>query len=249
MIESEPAFWAAAVVAAFLVGISKGGWPAVGMLAVPIMSLVMNPLIAAGLLLPVYIVSDVFGVWAYRREFDRKLLAILIPAGLVGTVVGWTTATIVSDRVVTGLVGAIGLAFALNNLLRDSSKMAPRQMRVGPGLFWGMLAGFTSFISHAGAPPFQVYVMPLKLTKQVFAGTTTIFFAIVNASKLLPYWQLGQLNMGSIKTALFLLVPAILAVFVGRRLVEVVSTKVFYAIVTWALLVVSLRLLWVAGFG
>ena len=242
-------FWAAAVLAAVLVGLSKGGWPVVGMLAVPIMSLVMNPLVAAGLLLPVYIVSDIFGVWAYRREFHRKLLMLLVPAGLLGTLIGWATASIVSERAVTGVVGAIGLAFALNRLLRNGDGAEPRPIRVGPGIFWGTLTGFTSFISHAGAPPYQVFVLPLKLSKQVFAGTTTILFAIINASKLVPYWQLGQLNVGSVKAAALLLGPAVLGVFAGHRLVKVVPTKTFYAIVTWALLLVSVRLLWVAALG
>jgi hypothetical protein len=85
-------FWVAAVVAASLVGMSKGGVPVVGMLGVPVMALVMNPVLAAGLLLPVYVVSDMFGLYAYRHAFDRRVLAIMLPGAMVGITVGWATA-------------------------------------------------------------------------------------------------------------------------------------------------------------
>lgn len=249
MPQTDPAFWLVATIATGFVGLSKGGWPAIGMLSVPLMSLVMNPLLAAGLLLPVYIVSDAFGVWAYRHAFDRRVLVLMVPAALAGTLLGWGTASLVSDRIVTGLVGLIGAAFALNRLLRNTDHIPARPMRAAPGYFWGLLSGFTSFLIHAGSPPYQIYVLPLKLSKQVFAGTTTIFFAIVNASKLIPYWHLGQLNPGSMQIAALLLLPAVVAVFAGRRLVDLVPTRAFYTIVTWALLVVSVKLIWDAALG
>ena len=113
-----------------------------------------------------------------------------------------------------------------------------------PGLFWGAAAGFTSFVSHAGAPPYQVYTMPLRLRKEVFAGTSTILFAYVNAAKLIPYWALGQINITNLKLTLVLCVPASLAVFAGVRLVRVLPEKLFFQLVTWALLILSAKLVW-----
>ncbi|MGL5010653.1 MAG: sulfite exporter TauE/SafE family protein, partial [Paracoccaceae bacterium] len=180
-------FWVAAVAAAMLVGMGKGGLPVVGMLGVPVLSLVISPVAAAGLLLPVYIVSDAFGLYAYRAAFDRRVVAILAVGATVGVGIGWATASVVPERVVTGLVGLIGAVFALNLLIRPALPAA-REAKVAPGLFWGTLTGFTSFVSHAGAPPFQVYVQPLGLAKAVYAGTTTVLFAYVNAIKLVPYF-------------------------------------------------------------
>lgn len=241
-------FWVAALVAAVLVGAAKGGLPVTGMLSVPILSLVMPPVMAAGLLLPVYVVSDIFGVWAYRHAFDRRNLAILIPGAVAGIALGWATATLVPERAVTGIVGLIGAVFALNLLLRRSVPPL-RGAAVAPGLFWGALSGFTSFVSHAGAPPFQVYVLPQRLEKTVFAGTTTIFFAVVNAVKLVPYWALGQLSPDNLRMAAVLMLPASVAVFAGLKLVKVLPERLFFALVTWALLLVSLRLLWQAAVG
>lgn len=241
---AEVWFWVAAVVAASLVGMGKGGVPIVGMLAVPVMALVMNPVAAAGMLLPVYVVSDMFGLYAYRDAFDRRVLAIILPGAIAGIGVGWATASVVPEAAVTLLVGAIGLAFALNLILRKPAVTDPKRGEVGPGLFWGAVTGFTSFVSHAGAPPYQVYTLPLGMTKAVFAGTSTIAFAVINAVKLVPYYALGQLNPGNLKLAAVLAVPATIAVFVGVGLVKWMPERLFFRLVTWALLLISLKLIW-----
>ncbi len=239
------AFWAAAVAAAVLVGLGKGGLPVVGMLGVPVLALVINPVVAAGLLLPVYVVSDMFGLYAYRHEFDRRVLAIVAPGAVAGIAFGWATARVVPEAAVTALVGVIGTVFALNILIRRGGGGGEaRRAEVAPGLFWGAVTGFTSFVSHSGAPPWQVYTLPLGLTKTVFAGTSTIAFAIINAVKLVPYWQLGQLSAGNLKVAAVLFLPAALAVFVGVRLVRALPERLFFQAVTWALLALSLKLMW-----
>lgn len=237
-------FWLAAGVAATLVGMSKGGVPMVAMLAVPVMALVMSPVMAAGLLLPVYVVSDMFGLYAYRHAFDRRVLAIVIPGATVGIALGWATASLVPEAAVTLVVGIIGFAFALNLILRRPAVAEPKRAEVAPGLFWSAIAGFTSFVSHAGAPPYQVYTLPLGMTKAVFAGTTTIAFAAINLVKLVPYYALGQLNVGNLKMAAVLSVPAALAVFAGLRVVKVLPERLFFRLVTWALLLISMKLIW-----
>lgn len=238
-----PAFWMAAVVAAALVGASKGGLPVVGMLGVPVLALTISPVAAAGHLLPVFVLSDMFGLYVYRRHFDRRVLSILIPATTLGVGLGWATASLVSERLVGGLVGVIGASFAAYVLLRPNVTTARRAGRMA-GTFWGTVSGFTSFVSHAGAPPYQVYVLPLGLEKTVFAGTTTILFAYVNAIKLIPYWALGQLSLDNLRVAAVLTVPAVLAVFAGTRLVRVLPSALFFRLVAWALLLVSVKLLW-----
>ena len=98
-------FWTVAVIAAFLTGVSKGGLPLVGALVVPVMSLAISPVAAAGLMLPVYVVSDWFGLYAYRHAFDRRVLAILMAGVTIGVGLGWATAKITPEWAVTALVG------------------------------------------------------------------------------------------------------------------------------------------------
>jgi len=229
--------------AALLVGLSKGGLPAIGMLAVPLLSLVMSPVQAAVMLLPIYVISDLMGIYLYRRDFSAPNLRILLPAGVFGVFVGWLTASMVSDRAITFLIGAIGVAFCLNAWLRKGVHARPEPVHAGKGWFWGTLAGFTSFISHAGAPPYQVYMLPQKLPKAEFAGTSTILFAVINAAKILPYQNLRPYSMDTLHSAAvlipFALVGAVSGAYLTRRIAEVW----FYRIVQGSLFVVSLKLI------
>lgn len=244
-----PGFWMAAVAAAVCVGAGKGGIPIVGMLSVPILALTISPVTAAGLLLPVYVVSDMFGLWAYRRDFDGRVLAIILPGAMAGVAAGWAAASMVPENWVRVLVGLIGVIFALNLILRGNPDGPPRRAALGPGLFWGAVTGFTSFVSHSGGPPYQVYTLPLKMTKTVFAGTSTIAFAVINAVKLIPYWHLGQLSAANMKVALMLMPIAAGAVFAGVWLVKILPDKLFFRLVIWALLILSLQLVWTGWRG
>ncbi len=242
-------FYAVALIAAMLVGASKGGLPVVGMLGVPVLALATSPVHAAGLLLPIFVVTDMFGLWAYRREFDRRNLMILIPAATAGVAIGWATASIVSEWLVTLIVGIIGLAFSLNYWLRGRHAVSPHPADIPRGAFWGTISGFTSFVSHAGAPPYQMYVLPQRLDKMIYAGTTTILFAVVNAVKLVPYWALGQLSLTNLKTVAALFPFAIAATFAGVRLTRIVPQDLFYRLVIGALFLVSLKLIYDAALG
>lgn len=240
------AFWVAAVIASITVGLSKGGLPVVAMMSVPILSLVMPPLQAAGLMLPIYIVSDWFGVWAYRRAFDMQVLKIMFPATAIGVALGWATANVISEHMVGGVIGVLGSSFAASRLLGWGAKSGAQEPKVMPGLFWGAAAGFTSFVSHAGGPPYQIYTLPLRMPKAVFAGTSTLLFTWVNLIKLPAYLSIGLVSFDSFHIAVWLFLPATLAVFAGVRLVRILPEKLFYTLVLWALLILSLRMLWVA---
>ena len=236
-------FWVVAVIAAILTGIGKGGIPMVGALVVPVLSLVISPVTAAGLMLPVYVVSDWFGLYAYRKEFDRRVLGIAVFGMTIGVGIGWGIARFIPENWVTVLVGAISVAFSLNQLLRKPVVAAPQSAKLAPGLFWCMIAGFTSFVSHTGGPPYQVWTLPMGMKKAVFAGTSTIAFTIINAEKLLPYYLLDQINEGSLKTAAILMPVAAAAVFFGVWAVRRLPEKRFFQIVTWSLLLIGADLI------
>jgi uncharacterized membrane protein YfcA len=237
-------FWVVAVFAAMLTGIGKGGVPIVGALTVPVLSLVMSPVAAAGLMLPVYVISDWFGLYAYRKEFDKRVLVIACVSMTLGVGIGWATAEMIPESWVTVLVGVISVAFALNQILRRAVVVAPKRAGIAQGFFWCTIAGFTSFVSHTGGPPYQVWTLPLGLKKTVYAGTATIAFTYVNAIKLVPYYFLGQINLASLKTALVLMPFAAVAVFAGVWAVRRLPEKLFFQIVTWALLLIGLQLIW-----
>ncbi len=170
------------------------------------------------------------------------MVVILAAGATLGVALGWATAAMVPERLVTLGVGVIGLVFGLRLVFGRAATEA-RQADAGRGMFWGGVTGFTSFVAHAGAPPFQVYVLPLNLGKAVFAGTNTVFFAYLNLIKLVPYWALGQFNAANLKAAALLSVPAAVAVLAGVWLVRVLPERLFFRLVSVALLAISVKLI------
>jgi uncharacterized protein len=230
-------------IAALLVGLSKGGLPAIGMLAVPVLALVMSPIKAAALLLPVYVASDVVGVYLYRKKFSAPNLKILIPAGIVGVLIGWSTASVLSDRAIGVLIGLLGVGFCLKTWFVRTTAVKPATPNIGKGVFWGTLSGFTSFVSHAGGPPFQIYVLPQRLAKLEFAGTSTILFAVINAAKIIPYANLRPYAMADLRTAAAILPVALFGTVLGAYLTKRIGDAWFFRLVQIALFIVSLKLI------
>ncbi|MGH6797277.1 MAG: sulfite exporter TauE/SafE family protein [Roseiarcus sp.] len=228
----EVQFYLVAVPAVILFGLSKGGFSGLGSLGVPMLSLVASPVRAAAIVLPILIVQDWVSVWAFRRDFSPRNLIILIPSAMIGVTVGWLLAARVSDDAVRLAIGVISIAFVAYMLIRDRLGSAPvEKPGVPSGVLWGSLAGFTSFVSHSGAPPFQVYVMPQYLKPRVFAGTATLFFAAVNLLKLPPYFLLGQFSRDNLIVSAGLFPVALLSTFAGVWLVRRVSPDRFYAVI------------------
>jgi uncharacterized membrane protein YfcA len=232
------------LLASLFVGLSKGGLPGVGMLSVPLLALMISPVAAAVLLLPIFILSDIVGIWLYRREYSAENLKILIPAGLTGVILGWSTASMISDQMVSLLIGLLGIGFCLYRWFGHSVSALPTPSTPVKGWFWGTLSGFTSFVSHAGAPPYQIYVLPQQLPKMIFAGTATILFAVVNLAKLIPYASLHPYSKETLQLSLLLVPLAAVGTIFGRWLIQHLSEKWFYKLVQIALFIISLRLVY-----
>jgi uncharacterized protein len=231
------------VIAAFFIGLGKGGLGSMGTFSVPIMALSMSPIRAAAILLPVLVFSDLVSLWLYRADFSARNLKILIPAAAAGTAIGWLTAKSVSDTSVGMLVGIIGVGYCVNIWRIRHRSLAPRVADVPRGAFWGIIMGFASFVSHAGAPPFQVYVLPQRLPKLTYAGTAAIAFAATNSMKLLPYYALGQFSAPNLRLSANLAVPALVGTLVGRQAVKVVPERIYYGFLQLALLALSIDLI------
>ena len=237
-------FWVFAGLAAFIVGASKGGVPGVGILAVPVLAQVISPVVAAGLLLPLLVLSDMYGLWLYRKSYDVWNIKIMVFASTIGIAIGWATARYNSDDLVKLLVGLIGIWYSIDLYLKSKRSNEPKPADVPRGLFWGTLAGFTSFVAHAGGTPFQMYVLPQRLDKMTYAGTATITFAIVNALKLPPYWFLGQINLVSLEKCLYLAPVALFGAWAGFKLTKILPENTFFKAVEIALFLVSIKLIW-----
>lgn len=240
---TDPLFYAFAVPAVVILGLSKGGFAGVGTAATPLLALYLPALEAAALLLPVLIIQDIISVYVYRRQWDASNLKSLLPGAVLGMGLGWLIAAYTSDNAIRLTVGVIGLAFVLHVWLKRAS-LAPTRMGRAGGVFWGAVSGFTSFMSQAGGPPFSIYVLPQRLPKLVLVGTTTIFFAVVNALKIVPYFMLGTFTPANLTTSIALLPLAVVANLGGIWLVRVTPEGLFYKIAYVLLFFISLVLLW-----
>lgn len=240
-----PAFYVVAVAAILVTGIAKGGFgQGSGGIAVPLMAMFITPQEAAGIMLPILCAMDLFSVHAYRRAWSREHVKILLPGALVGITLGGLAFGLLPVSAIRLLLGLIAVTFALNQWLRFTERIAARvaATRGKPGhvagAFWGMVSGFTSTLAHAGGPPYAIYMLAQKVDKTLFVGTSAVFFMIVNYVKLVPYYFVGQLNVGNLTAALIFAPLAPLGVWLGVWLHRRISQRAFLNS-SYALLLVS----------
>ncbi|WP_084506704.1 sulfite exporter TauE/SafE family protein [Geminicoccus roseus] len=239
-------YWALVMTGVTISALSKGGFGGgLGMVSVPLMSLVMAPAHAAAIMLPLLVLMDAIGVWAYRHHWSGRAVLALLPGALVGIVLGTLAFGWLSDDTVRIILGAISVLFALDWFLRPAARTGTgRKPGTVSGAILGTAAGFTSTIAHAGGPPANLYLVPLKLNKTVFVGTMTILFAGINLAKLPPYFAIGLFDATIVETILWMLPVAALAMVGGVWLHHRVSDRWFYPLCVGFVLLTGLKLLW-----
>ncbi|MFD1328171.1 sulfite exporter TauE/SafE family protein [Mycoplana ramosa] len=244
----DPSIYLVAVPAVILVGLAKGGMgEALALMGVPILAMAVPPVQAAAVFLPLLVISDIVSLWMWRRHNDRRTLQFLLPGGIVGIALGWATSAYVPRDALRLIIGAITIFFALRYFygqwrLRHGIVIPPKSQRVGPAAFFGMLAGYGSFVAHAGGAPFQVYALPLKLPPRDYTGAIVRYFAILNAVKLIPYFALGQLDKTNLTISATLAPLAMVATAAGGYLVKRMKTEVFYPFMYTMALMAGLKL-------
>lgn len=243
---SDPWFYAAAIPALLIAGVSKGGFGGgLGAMATPMLALAIDPRTAAAVLLPVLCLMDLMGMWAYWGKWHRINMRILILASFVGIAAGALTFRYLDADAIRILIGVIAVVFTLRYWLsRRVAERPPTGPSVVKGGFWGAIAGFTSFVSHSGSPPVIVYLLPQRLHRTTFQATTVIFFTAVNYVKLLPYALLGQLSGANLSTSAALLPLAVGGMALGIWLHNRVSDTLFYRIAYVLLFAIGVKLLY-----
>lgn len=232
-------FWALAVFAVVLTGVGKAGFGGgIGILATPLMALTIPVTDAAAVMLPLLIACDVFAVAHYRKQFDRRLIQLMVPGAVVGIGVGASFFGYFMDneRILEMGLGGLSLAFIFFQATRIFilGILEKRQPHSAEGVLMGAVSGFTSTIAHAGGPPIQMYLLPQKLPRTTYVATTVIFFAILNQIKLIPYFGLDILEAGHLLTIALLsplsFVGVRLGVFMNQRFTELWFNRVIYGI-------------------
>jgi uncharacterized membrane protein YfcA len=253
---NDPLFYLLAIPAVTFLGLSKGGFAGLGMLATPLLALVVPPLEGAAILLPILIIQDAISVWTYHRAWSAWNLKVLLPGSVLGVGAGWLFARYLSNAAIELTVGSIALIFVLYvwlgaRLRAYLGRPPPKAQRPHPamGVFWGALSGFTSTLIQVGGPPFQIHILPQRLDKFTLVGTTVIFFTILNWMKVVPYFALGQFSARNLATSAILLPLAVATNFLGIWLVRITPTDRFYRIAYMLMLLIAIALLWQGARG
>lgn len=228
----DPSFYWAAIPAVILVGMSKGGMgDALGLLGVPIMAMAVDPRIASAIMLPILLVMDCVSLWMWRKNNDRETLKIMLPGGLLGLAFGWVTFVWMPAYVMRLIIGIIAVSFSARffvNMMLSRPPGPPRQHDFRKATFWATISGYGSFVAHSGGAPWQVYGLPLRLPPASYTGATVRFFALMNAIKLFPYWQLGLIDLSNLKISATLFPLAPIATIAGAMVVKRMKVSIFY---------------------
>ena len=240
---TDPLFYAAALPAVMILGLSKGGFSGISILSVPLLALVVSPVQAASITLPILIVQDVVSVWVFRRAWDRRSLTILLPSALVGIILGYLLAAYVSAGAVELAIGLTSVVFGSRYLwVHWRGIVRPHGSSDLAGIAWGTVSGFTSQIAHAGGVPFQLYMLPKKFERDVLIGTSALYFAAVNWMKVPFYFALGQFTRANMATSVVLFPLAVVSTIVGARVVRSMSGERVYVILYVLLVLVGMKL-------
>jgi uncharacterized protein len=239
---ADPWFYVVAVPAVVMLGLSKGGFSGIGMVSTPMLALMMPPLQAAAILLPIILLQDAMSAWIYRRQWDPWNLKVMLPGALVGVCAAWLFAAYVSDALILTVVGLIGLALVFYAWFGPPPQKIQPPPIAAYGSACGALAGFTSTLIQIGAPPYYVFVLPQRLDKMVYVATTVWFFGAVNAMKIIPYFALGQFSTSGLATSLALVPLAIASNFLGVWLVRITPNELFYRITYVIVFLLSVEL-------
>ena len=241
----DPTFLAVALGAVVLTGISKSGLGGgMGQLSVPLMAMFISPVAAAAIMLPILCTIDLFNLWGFRKDWHRANVFVMVPGAVLGIGIGTLTFKYVDDNAIRILLGVMTLIFAFTYFLQRNPLNADSGRGKALGMICGTLAGFTSFVAHAGGGPVKVFMLPQRLPVRVFVGTHAMFFLIVNQLKIWPYLWLGQFSTANLSTSLMLLPAVPVGVWLGWRLIKVIEPETFYKVCYALLFIAGAKLLY-----
>lgn len=241
----DPVFITAALFAVLITGISKSGLGGgLGQLSVPIMAVFISPVAAAAIMLPILCAIDLFNIWGYRKDFHRKNLLAMLPGAVIGISIGALTFSHLDDNAIRLMLGGLSLVFALTYFVQQAPVSSETHWGRLFGAVCGALAGFTSFVAHAGGGPVKMFLLPQRLDKRVFVGTNVYFFFIVNQVKIWPYLWLGQFSTDNLNTSLVLMPAVPLGVWIAWKLIKYIDAETFYKVCYILLFVAGIKLIY-----
>jgi uncharacterized protein len=225
----------------FMKGAFGGGFSIVG---IPLLSIVMDPVTAGGLLAPLFIAMDLFALFYWKPStWSKPDLVLLLPGLLAGIGAGYLLFRFLDHRAIAILMAVVTLIF-VGLWFAGGGDVTIRPRSTPKALAAGLSSGITTMVAHSGGPPLAMYLLPLGLSKEIYAGTTSLFFTVGNATKAVP-WLLLVRPTGNAFALMAICLAAIPAgVWLGWRLHGRLDQRQLYRVVYALLVVTALKLLW-----
>ena len=236
-------FFISVVPAIILYGIAKSGLGgSISLISVPLMTVVMPLQQSLAIILPILIFSDIIAVYRFRREFNFSILKIIVPFAALGILIGSFTFNNFSEDLLKLIVGVMGFLFAGHYFLFKKKRQFQLKRILLKERSAPQSAGFSSCV-HAGGTPTSLYLLPLRLKKEVYVGTRIIFFSCVNLIKLPLYIYLSMMNFDTLYQSISLFPLAIIGIFIGYKLLKIIEENLFYNILYALILLSSTKLI------
>ena len=237
-------FFLTVVPAIILFGVAKSGLGgSVSLISIPLMTFVMPLNQALAILLPILIFSDFISAYKFRKEFDLNTLKLMVPFAAIGAIIGASTFSFFSESYLKFILGVMGFVFAFHYFFLKKDANKPVAANYFKGAICSAVAGFTSFCAHSGGTPTSIYLLPLRLKKEIYVGTRIIFFTCINLVKLPFYLYLSMVNTSSFTQSLILLPLSVFGIFVGYKLLKIIEESSFYNAIYILILVASTKLI------
>ena len=237
-------FFLTVIPAIILYGIAKSGLGgSMTLISIPLMTIVMPLNQALGIILPILIFLDFIATYKYRKEFDLETLKLMVPFSAVGIFIGSFTFSYLSEELLKFIIGLMGFLFAGHYFFFKKDKETKLKKNIFKGGICSIVAGFTSFCVHAGGTPTSLYLLPLRMKKEIYVGTRIIFFTFVNLIKLPLYINLSMTNLATFKQSLILFPVALIGILIGYKLLKIIEEKLFYNILYALIFVTSSKLI------
>lgn len=246
-------FWLVAVLAVTSMGISKGGFGSgMNVASTPLLALVVGPVLAAAVMLPLLIVMDALGIRAYWRRWHLPTVRSLILPMLAGVIVGIILFAVVNPnwlRILLALVAYYvlvdrwGVLNAVGLSARRARSFTPELGGIAAWIL-GTLLGITSTIAHAGGAAGTAYLLRFNFDKTTFQATTILTFTIVNLMKFPFYLAIGQFPLSTLTLSAVLLPVAAGAMLLGVFLHRIVPERPYFILMEAALFITATKLMW-----
>jgi uncharacterized protein len=222
-------------------GAFGGGFSIVG---IPLLSIVMDPVTAGGLLAPLFIAMDLFALLFWKPStWSKPDLALLLPGLVIGIACGYLVFRFLDHRAIAIVMAVTTLIF-VGLWFVGGGKITIRPRSTPKAITAGFTSGVTTMVAHSGGPPLAMYLLPLGLSKEIYGGTTSLFFTVGNATKAVPWLLLVKPSAGVWELMVICLLAIPAGVWLGWRLHGVLDQRQIYRTCYGLLIVTALKLLW-----